>query len=165
MLSDQLSHQEPDEAGSVHAPTSSGMQSISLLPFAVQPQDIYPVEIVARRFPVSITTLPLPIKGEFNITELNINAESLQAQVVLEVRIESTEEPRAFEIFSRIVGAFVYSSEYTPEMVSEFLQQGSLSILLPFARELVLSLSTRLHLPPIVLSLVQLAPPPETRSE
>lgn len=165
MPSEQSSRHMPDDAVGANPTMSSGIQPISLQPFAVQPQDIYPIEIVAKRYPVAISALPLPMLGEFNLTELGINPESLQAQIILEGRITSAEEPRVFEIFFKIVGMFTYSSEYTPEIVGQFLQQGGLSILLPFARELVLSLSTRLHLPPIVLSLVQLAAPTETLKE
>jgi len=44
-------------------------------------------------------------------------------------------------------------------MVQNFLQQGSLSVMLPSARELLLSLCTRLQVPMVVLPLVQLGPP------
>ena len=140
-------------------PTSSGIPPFSFQPFAIQLLNVVPIEIVARRFPVESSDTKININ--LNVVGISIDSDSLQAQVILEIMLEPSQEPRLFEIFSRIVGLFSYSSEYDPKTVQEFLQQGSLSVLLPFVRELVLSLSTRLQIPPIMLSLVQLAPPPE----
>jgi preprotein translocase subunit SecB len=165
MASDQPNEYVSTENKDTNTSASQSMLPISLQPFAIQPLDILPIEIVARRFPIAISNVPLSMNGQFNIVELNVDPETLQAHVTLEVKIESSEEPPIFEILFKLVGIFTYKDEYTPEMVGQFLQQGSLSIFLPFARELVLSLSTRLHLPPIVLSLIQLAPPSTEQTE
>jgi preprotein translocase subunit SecB len=55
---------------------------------------------------------------------------------------------------------FTYSETYQEEEVRLFLEQGSLSILLPFARELLFSICARLQVPPMMLTMVQLAPHP-----
>jgi len=143
----------------IDGPISSGVPPFSLQPFAIQLLNVVPIEIVARRFPVESSDTTININ--LNVVGISIDSDSLQAQVILEIKLEPAQEPRLFEIFSRIVGLFSYSPEYEPNAVQEFLQQGSLSVLLPFVRELVLNLSTRLQIPPIMLSLVQLAPPPE----
>lgn len=165
MSSDKSSQHLSEGTSEVNSPVSSSIQPVPLQLFAIQPLDVYPIEVLAKKFPVAINELPLTVNIQFNIAELHLDPESLQAQLILETKVESAEEPKVFEMSFKLLGLFTYNSEYTPEMVSQFLQQGSLSILLPFVRELVLSLSTRLRLPPIVLSLVQLAPPPEALDE
>jgi len=143
---------------------SADIQPISLQPFAVQLQNIVPVDIVARRFPVEVNTNNgTPINISLNIVGLHIDADNLQAQVVIEVKLEPSQEPHSFELFLRMVGLFSYASDYKPDAVHQYLQQGSLSVMLPFVRELVLSLSTRLQIPPIMLSLIQLTTPPDTK--
>ena len=140
--------------------TSSGIQQIPLLPFAVQLQNIFPVEVVAKRFPLNAaSTVVSSANTQLNLGELAIDSEALQAQISLEVHVSFPHEPRPFEIYFKLVGIFTYTQEYSPEMVQQFLQQGSLSVMLPSARELLLSLCTRLQIPMIVLPLVQLAPP------
>jgi preprotein translocase subunit SecB len=137
---------------------SSALKPMALQPFSVQLTDIFPIEISATRFPIAIH-VPVPLNLQLNITEIGIDADSARAQVSLEVKVEPSDDSHAFGISFKLVGLFLYNVEYTQEMVQQFLQQGSLSLMLPFARELVLSLSTRLQIPPIVLSLIQLAPP------
>lgn len=140
--------------------TSSGNSPFSLPPFAIQLLNVVPIEIVARRFPVESSDISININ--LNLVEISIDSDSFRAQVILEIKLEPSHEPRLFEIFSRIVGLFSYSPEYESNKVQELLQQGSLNVLLPFVRELVVSLSTRLQIPPIMLSLVQFASPPDT---
>lgn len=140
-------------------PTSLGVPPFSLQPFAIQLLNVVPIEIVARRFPVESSDTKIDIN--LNVVGISTDSDGLQAQVILEIKLEPSQEPRFFEIFFRIVGIFSYPPEYEPNTVQEFLQQGSLSVLLPFVRELVLNLSTRLQIPPIMIALVQLAPPPE----
>ncbi len=141
-----------------------GMQQLPLNHFAVQMQNIFPVEIVAKRFPtdriVDMNTLVTSnVETQLNLTELGIDTELLQAQIHLEVRVRFPHEPRLFEIFFKLAGVFSYAEEYQPENVQQFLQQGSLSIMLPSARELLLSLCNRLQVPVVVLPLIQLGVP------
>jgi preprotein translocase subunit SecB len=144
----------------VEKSTPAGIQQIPLLPFAIQLQNIFPVEVVARRFPVSAaSTVMSSVNTQLNLGNLAIDNEALQAEISLEVHVSFPHEPRPFEIYFKLVGIFTYSQEYSPEMVQQFLQQGSLSVMLPSARELLLSLCTRLQIPMVVLPLVQLAPP------
>jgi len=133
-------------------------------PFPIQLLEIFPIEIVARRFPRPVSTPPASINVQFNLTELSISPESLQAQVALEVRVEPDEEKHSFEIFFKLLALFSYGAEHTPEMVRQLIQPGVFNLMIPFVRELILSLSTRLHLPPIVLSLVPLTSPPTTEN-
>jgi preprotein translocase subunit SecB len=141
-------------------PVSSGNQPISLQPFAIQLQDVIPVEIVAKRFPVENSN-NTQINTNLSIVGVNIDPASLQAQIIIEVKLEPLQEPHLFEIFLRMVGVFSYASEYEPNIVQQYLQQGSLSVMLPFVRELIFSLSMRLQIPPIMLSIIQFAPSPE----
>ena len=144
----------------------SSIQQIPLLPFAVQLQNIFPVEIAAKRFPVDTTDSVIPSTNtQLNLTDLTINSETSRAQICLEVRVDSPNEPRQFEIYFKLVGLFAYAQEYSLEKVQYFLQQGSLSVMLPYARELLLSICMRLQIPMVVLPLVQLAPPPEAGME
>jgi len=138
----------------------AGVQQIPLLPFAVQLQNIFPVEITAKRFPVDVAVALLNAHTQMNLSELSINSDALVAQIHLEVRVSFPNEPQLFEIYFKMVGFFNYAKEYSVEMVQYFLEQSSLSVMLPSARELLLSLCTRLQVPMVVLPLVQLSPPP-----
>ena len=140
------------------------LKPMALQPFSVQLTDIFPIEISARRFPVAMY-VPAPLNLQLNIAEIGVDADNARAQVNLEVKVEPSDDTHAFEISFTLVGLFSYNVEYTQEMVQQFLRQGSLSLMLPFARELVLNLSTRLQIPPIVLSLIQLAPPSTNENE
>ncbi len=160
-----------EESTTQESPSLSDTKPIPLSLFAVQLQNILPVEIVAKRFPENAATsqtapLNLP-NAQLNIGEPTIDIETRQAQVLMEIKVEPVDEPRLFEISLKLVGLFSYSEEYSLEAVRQFLQQGSLSFMLPFARELVFSLCTRLQIPLIVLPLVQLASPPipDTKTE
>ena len=153
-----------EESITPESPSPSGIQPIPLPLFAVQLQNILPIEIIARRFPEGDTPTSSgqihPPSAQLNISEPELDVETRQAQVLMEVKVDPVEEPRLFEISAKLVGLFSYSPEYSQESVRQFLQQGSLSVMLPTARELLLSLSTRLQIPLIVLPLVQLTPPP-----
>ena len=142
----------------------SDIQPLPLLPFAVQLQNIFPIEIVARRFPVDravdlASVVVSNASTQLNLGGLGIDLETSQAQVQLDVNVNFPQEPRLFEISFKLLGIFSYPRDYEPEMVQYFLQQGSLSVMLPSARELLLSLCTRLQVPMVVLPLVQLGPP------
>ena len=165
MLSDSGSGEHGMEESTTQETSSlPGIKPILLPLFAVQLQNILPIEIVAKRFPENAAIIPAaqtnPPNAQLNIGEPAIDIETRQAQVIMEIKVEPVDEPRLYEISLKLVGLFTYSSEYSPEAVRQFLQQGSLSVMLPSARELLLSLSTRLQIPLIVLPLVQLAPPP-----
>lgn len=155
MFSDQQNAHVEEET------SSPSVQQIHILPFSVQLQNIFPMEVVAKRFPVDVPNMVVPtnFNTQVNLSDLSINPEALVAQIHLEVRVSFPSEPRLFEIYFKLVGIFAYTKEYSPEMVQYFLQQGSLSVMLPSARELLLSLCTRLQIPMIVLPLVQLSPP------
>jgi len=135
---------------------------ISLLPFAVQLQNIFPVNIVATRYPMDniadIASVVSTVHTRINLTEFEINRETSQAQICLEVHVNFQQEPRLFDVYFKLVGIFTYAQDCQPETIQHFLQQGSLSVMLPSARELLLSLCTRLQVPIVVLPLIQLSP-------
>lgn len=142
-------------------------QQLPLLPFAIQLQNILPIEIVARRFPVDIavdlaSVVTSNVSTQLTLGGLGINPEISQAQIQLELKVDFPHEPRLFEISFKLLGIFSYTRDYEPEKVEFFLRQGSLSVMLPSARELLLSLCTRLQVPMVVLPLIQLAPPPSS---
>ncbi len=137
-------------------------QPAYFLPFDVQLQNIAAIEIVAKRFPVDFSQTQLSPNVGLNVSEVHVDKEKLQAQVILNMQIEFTTEPHPFEISFRLLGIFTYTPEYSTEMLHLFLTQGSLSMMLPFARELLASLCIRLQVPPLLLPLIQLAPPPVT---
>ena len=76
------------------------------------------------------------------------------------MQVDFANEPRPFEISFKLLGIFTYGLEYNLETLNLFLTQGSLSIMLPFARELLTSICTRLQVPPMLLPLIQLTPHP-----
>ena len=138
-------------------------RALYFLPFDVQLQNIFTIEIVAKRFPVDFPSFPISPNVGLNVSEIHVDEEKLQAQVILDMHVEFAEEPRPFEISFRLLGSFTYTKEYNTEALHLFLNQGSLSIILPFARELLTSLCIRLQIPPLLLPLIQLTPPPENQ--
>ncbi len=160
------SEQEGSSGGSESA-NASGSQPTALPLFAVQPQNIIPVEIIAKRFFPTTTDSAVPSPEQFTppnvqlaIEEPTIQSESQQAQVLMNVQVLSTTEPFRFEISLKLLGLFAFTHDYDLEFVRAFLQQGALSVMLPVARELLMSLSSRLQVPLIMLPLIQLAPSP-----
>jgi len=135
-------------------------QAIYILPFDVQLQNIFAIEVAAKRFPVEFSQSHLSPNVELSLSEVQVSKENLQAQVVLNVNVGFIDEPRLFEISFKLLGAFTYKQDYSTETVHMFLEQGSLSVMLPFARELLVSLCTRLQIPPLLLPLIRLALPP-----
>lgn len=131
---------------------------ISLVPFAIQLQNVVPIEIVAKRFPVAITP-EIPVNSTLNITELSINPDARQAQTIIEAKVEPITDPKPFEIVLKVVGIFIYPEKYSSNDVQAYLQSGSIGALLPFIRELIFQLSARLQIPPIMLPIIQLADP------
>jgi preprotein translocase subunit SecB len=159
MASEETQRQSENEEMAVERDTNPEKKTLHALPFAVQLQNVFVIEIVARRFPTNIAGT-LSTQSNLNIEDVQVDSEHLQAQAILNVQVGFQDEPRPFEISFKMVGHFVYTQEYKAEMVQQFLQQGSFSIMLPFARELLISLCTRLQVPPLMLQMVQLAPPP-----
>lgn len=155
--------EQEESHGSANA---SGSQPIALPLFAVQLHNIIPIEIIAKRFPTTTTEPAVSSPQQFNppnaqltIEEPIIQSESQQAQVIMNVQVISTDEPLRFEISLKLLAVFTYRQDYGVQHVRTFLRQGTLSVMLPAARELLMSLSSRLQIPSIVLPLVQLEPP------
>lgn len=138
--------------------TEVNAQPIHFLPYGVQLQNISAIEISAKKFRADVAKSQ-NAQLSIDLEEVEIDEESLQAQVVLHLQIDFTEEPRPYEISFKLLGHFTYIREYSVEIIQAFLQQGSLSVMLPFARELLLSLCTRLQVPALLLPMVQIAPP------
>lgn len=144
-----------------------GIQPYSLPVFAVQLQNVVPVDILARRLPANKSSFTLspdaqisPPAVQVNLEEPALNSESRQAQVLMNIQVLSTDVPPLFEISLKLAGLFTYDPNYGEEQVIQFLRLGTLSVMLPFARELLLSICNRLQMPMIALPLIQLAPPP-----
>ena len=133
-------------------------QPLPALYFALQLQNIVVLEIVARRFSAEATNLA---NGHVNLELEDVQIIQDHAQIVLNVQLRPVEVPQPFEISFKLLGIFTYIRDYPPEQVRQFLEQGSLSVLLPFARELLISLCTRLQIPVILLPMVQLTSPPQ----
>src|SRR5579884_757819 len=127
-----------------------------LLPAQIQVHNIFVVEIIARRFPIKLES-NLSAQSNLQLEEIQVDTEQHQAQAILSVQVDFPDEPRPFEISFKLVGIFSYTQELASETVLQFLNQGSFSVLLPFARELLMSLCTRLQVPPLILQMVQLA--------
>lgn len=129
---------------------------LPFLPFEVQLQNVFATEIIARQFPVQTDEQP---EAKLSIEDIGIDEATFDASAVLSVEVKFAEEPRPFEISFKLLGQFSYDSDLTPVQVDRFLKEGSLSILLPFAREMLFSLCTRLQIPPVMLPMVKLVPP------
>ncbi|HEY4034753.1 MAG TPA: hypothetical protein VGL94_12390 [Ktedonobacteraceae bacterium] len=130
------------------------------LPFEIQLVDAFPTEIVARRFPASIPEgLNLNVAVNFSLENRHIDEDNLLAQVVLAVKVDFPTEPRLYEISFGILGLFSYKPPYTAEMVYAYLENGSLSILLPLARELLASLCMRIRVPLLYIPMYPIVPP------
>lgn len=157
MLPDEPDKLPEKDEMEVENPAQLTPQPIYFLPFDVQLQNAFSTEIVARRYPVPLTTTPVARLG---LEDMQIDAEKLYGQVTLNVQIAFEEEPHPFDLSFKLLGQFSYTQNYTADDVRKFLEQGSLSILLPFARELLISLCNRLQVPPIMLAMVHLAPHP-----
>lgn len=140
-------------------------QPLYFLPFNVQMQNIFATEIIAQRFPIDFSQMVLSPNVDLGIGEVQVDSENLRAQVILSMRVEFVNEPRPFEISFKLLGIFTYPQEHDSEKLHLFLRQGSLSIMLPFARELLTSLCTRLQIPPLLLPLIQLASHPAIKAE
>lgn len=135
-----------------------------LLPASIQLANIFATEISAKRYPVEISG-EMPATSSVNLEDIQIADDSLHAQVVLGIQINYPKEPKPFEISFKIVGFFAYAQKMPTEAVLQFLNGGSLSVMLPFARELLMHLCTRLQIPIIILPMIQLTPPHSPSAE
>jgi preprotein translocase subunit SecB len=131
-------------------------KALSPLPFAIQLQNIVPIDIIAKRFPVDLPG-EMPINIHTNVNGSAIDPKQKQAQVIIETKVEPDVTPHPFEIEVRVIGLFTYSDEYSTDDTLHYIESGSLSIILPFIRELIHQLSIRLQIPPILLPLVAVA--------
>jgi preprotein translocase subunit SecB len=130
------------------APSSQG-RGLFPLPFDIQLQSTCVSEIIARKFPLLVSESSGPFNPNISLglTNIQIDEKNLLAQVILSVQIGFPTEPKLFDISFGILGLFTYTSTYPIDQVRLYLEQGSFSILLPFARELLASLCTRLQVP------------------
>jgi len=129
------------------------------LPFEIQLQNAFPVEIIARLFPVTVSENHVLIPNlNISLDNVQVDEEHIQAQVVLKINVSFPTEPRLFEISFGLLGIFTYTASYTPEMVRSYLEKGSLSVLLPFARELLASLCQRMQVPILLIPMLPIAP-------
>lgn len=151
-------HQFPkEERAMVESNTLEVQKPIYFLPFDVQLQNTFCIEIIAKRFPIEVGTLP---HVQVGLEEPQVDTQGLQAQIILHVQTVPDNDSPPFAISFKLLGSFTYSKNYQEEEVRLFLEQGSVSILLPFARELLYSICARLQVPPMMLTMVQLAPHP-----
>lgn len=135
---------------------TSQHKAFSPLPFPIQLQNIVPIDIIAKRFPVDLP-VGIPVNIHTSIDGSAIDPEQKQAQVIVETKVEPDATPRPFEIVVRVVGLFTYSDKYSTDDTQRYIEAGSLSVILPFMRELIHQLSIRLQIPPILLPLVAIA--------
>ncbi len=135
-------------------PTRDGLP---FLPSEIQQHNIFVIEMIAKRFPVNASEMPA---AELSIADVQVDDKSQQAQVVLSVSLQFTTEPHPFDISFKILSEFTYTPQISQKEVIRFLELSSMSIMLPFARELLLSICMRLQIPPVILPMVKLAPPP-----
>ena len=120
---------------------SLGTVDLPLLPFAVQLQNIFPVDMVAKRYPMDdvadITSVVSTVHTQINLSGFEINRETSQAQICLEVHVNFQQEPRLFDIYFKLVGTCSCAQDCQPEMVQHFLQQEeNYSVMLPSARRI-----------------------------
>lgn len=146
-----------DEQTLIKEYDANALRPISFLPFDVQLQNTFCIEIAARRFPVASENMP---HVQVNLEDTEVDAEHSLAQVTLHIWTISDDDQPLFDIAFKLLGIFTYTEGYSEDEVRLFLKQGSLSILLPFARELLINICTRLQVPPMMLTMVKLTPNP-----
>lgn len=146
-----------EKQGLVSKSESQALKPVFFLPFDVQLQNVFCREIIAKRFPIDIEHMP---RIQANLEDAEVDSEHHLAQVTLHIQTVTDNDPPPFDISFKFLGLFTYTENYSEAEVRLFLAQGSLSILLPFARELLLSTCARLQVPPMMLTMVKLAPHP-----
>lgn len=127
---------------------------LSFLPFPMQLRNVYIMEMVAKRSRIEMVDPPL---ADLSLGEIEVDEEHLQASVVLTVKMEFSYEPHPFDILFKIGGEFSYTSGYSVKQIHKFLEQGAMSVLLPFARETLYSICLRLQVTPVMLTMLQTA--------
>lgn len=157
MEADHSSKLLKEEQGLVKEDETNLLKPVYFLPFDVQLQNTFCIEIFAKRQPLEIETMP---HAQVELEEAQVDIETSRAQIILHVRTVSNQSPSPFDISFKLLGTFTYAETYQEENVRLFLEQGSLSILLPFAREILFNICMRLQVPPMMLTMVQLAPHP-----
>lgn len=116
----------------------------------------------AKRYPVEISSEVTPqLHG--SLEDVAIAENNIQAQVTLNIFITTQSESKPFELSYKIIGSFVCTPDVPRNVMLQFLHQGSLGVLLPFARELLMNLCTRLILLPMIQ--LSLSPSEEMSSE
>lgn len=156
MASEWPIEQLEDEQAAQSEIASQQRTPLPYLPSEVQLQNVFAIEIVAKRFPVEMTNTPT---AQMNLDGVSVDEAELAGEVILGLELSFAEEPRPFEISFKLLGQFIYDSKLTSTQVSTFLEQGSLGVLLPFARENLFGICARLQIPPIMLPMIKLAPP------
>jgi preprotein translocase subunit SecB len=135
-----------------------------VLPASIRLLNVLVAEISAKRYPVEISP-DLEASSHLSLEDVVINEEKALAQVVLSVSIDFQDDPKPFEIAFKTIGSFVYAPDMPKEATFQFLNSGSLGVLLPFARELLMNLCTRLQVPIIILPMIQLTPLPAEETQ
>ena len=105
MVSDGPEQHSEDEKMEVKEDAEQAQRPLQFLPSPVQLQNIFVIEIIARRFPVAMPSA-INTLSNLNLEDIQVFQESLQAQSVLNVRVEFKDEPRPFEISFKLVGIF-----------------------------------------------------------
>ena len=122
----------------------------------VQLRDVFPVELTAKR------NKQMQASGEAaaqisgpTILRPEDPAQDNVAQVEMGASIGFSSDTGPFEIAVKIVGIFE-QVEQIPDGVSlpDYLSQVSLTLLLPFLREQIFTLSTQLRIGPVLLPIV-----------
>jgi len=160
MESDQAHRPPEEEQVSLEKHESQTLSPVLFLPYDVQLQNTFCIEIIAKRFPMDIVNMP---RVQINLEDVEIDTHNSRAQVTVHIWTVFDENTPSFDISFKLLGLFSYTESYSEEEVHVFLEQGSLSILLPFARELLLSICNRLQVPPMMLTMVKLAPHPSLK--
>src|SRR5207248_3515778 len=100
-----MSSEQEESLGGGESANASRNQPTSLPLFGVQPQNIIPVEIIAKRFFTPSTNPAEPLPEQFappsvqlTLEEPTIEPEGHQAQILMNVQVLSTIEPFRYEI-------------------------------------------------------------------
>jgi preprotein translocase subunit SecB len=131
------------------------------LPYEIQLQNTFAVEISAKKFPISLSeedSAQLSPDINLSFQNIQVNEQSFEAQVLLAAHISFPSDPRLFEISFKLLGLFTYTDNFTTEQVHMYLEKGALSILLPFARELLSSICIRLQVPVFLIPMIPISP-------
>ena len=131
-----MSSEQKESLGSGGSANASENQPTSLPLFGIQPQNIIPVEIIAKRFFTPSTDSAVPLPEQFAppsvqlaLEEPTIQSEGQQAQILMNVQVLSNTEPFRYEISLKLLGLFAFMHGYDVEFVRGFLQQGALSVI------------------------------------